>query len=135
MQRVSFRRMDEGKPTDYKFFSKLKDEFITPLLERILDALKDLDDSLVGHICEAKLLGSLNVTVFFSSITMVTQWVCIKTFVKFIAVINGLIVTKNFVSIGIKCHLIPIIVATRLHILHRWLMKFFHGHHLTLALS
>ena len=102
MQRVSSQRVEKGKLTNYKFFSKLKDEFITPLLERILDALKDLDDSFTGHMFEAKLLGSLNITVFFSSITMVTQWVWIKTFVKFIAVINDLIVTKNFVNAGIK---------------------------------
>jgi NAD(P)-dependent dehydrogenase (short-subunit alcohol dehydrogenase family) len=46
-----------------------------------------------------------------------------------------LIVEKNFVSLGIKCHLIPIMLAITLHILHRWFVKFFHGHHLTPALS
>ena len=49
MQRVSFRRMDEGTPADYAFLSRLEDEFVTALPERILDALKNLDNSLAGY--------------------------------------------------------------------------------------
>ena len=49
MQRISFRRMDEGTPTDYELLSRLEDEFVTTLPERILDALKNLDNSLAGY--------------------------------------------------------------------------------------
>ena len=49
MQKVSFRRMDEGTPTDYELLSRLEDEFVTALPERILDALKNLDNSLAGY--------------------------------------------------------------------------------------
>ena len=49
MQRVSFRRMDEGTPNDYELLSRLGDEFVTALPERILDALKNLDNSLAGY--------------------------------------------------------------------------------------
>ena len=49
MQRASFRRMDEGTPTDYELLSKLEDEFVSALPERIVNALKDLDNSLVGY--------------------------------------------------------------------------------------
>lgn len=42
-----------------------------------------------------------------------------KTPVKFIVVINGMIVVKNFVNVGIRCHLIPIVPAIRLHILNQ----------------
>ena len=49
MQRVSFRRMDEVTPTDYELLSRLEDEFVTALPERILDALKNLDNSLAGY--------------------------------------------------------------------------------------
>ena len=49
MERVSFRRMDEGTPTDFEFLSRLEDEFVKALPERILDALKDLDNSLAGY--------------------------------------------------------------------------------------
>ena len=50
----------------------------------------------------------------FKCIIMVTQWVLIKTPVKFIAAINGLIAVKNL-SVGIKCHLTPTIPAFRAH--------------------
>ena len=49
MQRISFRRMDEGTPTDYELLSRLEDEFVTTLPERILDALKNLDNSLADY--------------------------------------------------------------------------------------
>ena len=49
MQRVSFRRMDEGTPTDYELLSRLEDDFVTALPERILNALKNLDNSLAGY--------------------------------------------------------------------------------------
>ena len=49
MQRVSSRRMDEGTPNDYELLSRLEDKFVTALPERILDALKNLDNSLAGY--------------------------------------------------------------------------------------
>ena len=49
MQQVSFRRMDEGTPADYAFLSRLEDEFVTALPERILDAPNNLDNSLAGY--------------------------------------------------------------------------------------
>ena len=49
MQRVSFRRMAEGTPTDYELLSRLEDDFVTALPERILNALKNLDNSLAGY--------------------------------------------------------------------------------------
>ena len=49
MQRVSFRRMDEGTPTDYELLSRLEDDFVTALPERILNALKNLDNSMTGY--------------------------------------------------------------------------------------
>ena len=49
MQRVSSRRMDEGTPSDYELLSRLEDKFVTALPERILDALKNLDNSLAGY--------------------------------------------------------------------------------------
>ena len=90
---------------------------------------------LSGHKCEVESLGSLSIMVFFSFITVLTQWVWIKILAKFIVAINGLIVAKNFMSVVIKCHLILIILSIRLHILHRWFVKFFHGHYLTPAMS
>ena len=41
--------MDESTPTDYELLSRLEDEFVTALPERILDALKNLDNSLAGY--------------------------------------------------------------------------------------
>ena len=49
MQRVSFRRMDEGTPADYALLNRLEDEFVTALPERILDAPNNLDNSLAGY--------------------------------------------------------------------------------------
>ena len=49
MQQVSFRRMDEGTPADYALLNKLEDEFVAALPERILAALKGLEQSLVGY--------------------------------------------------------------------------------------
>ena len=49
MQRVSSRRMDEGTPIDYELLSRLEDEFFTVLPERIVDALKNLDNSLATY--------------------------------------------------------------------------------------
>ena len=49
MERVSFRRMDEGTPTDFEFLSRLEDEFVKALPKRILDALKELANSLVSY--------------------------------------------------------------------------------------
>ena len=49
MQQVSFRRMDEGTPADYALLNRLEDEFVTTLPERILAALKGLEQSLAGY--------------------------------------------------------------------------------------
>ena len=90
---------------------------------------------LSGHKCEVESLGSLSIMVFFSFITVLTQWLWIKILAKFIVAINGLIVAKNFLTVGIKCHLISIITPICLHILNSWFMKFLRGHCLTAALS
>lgn len=49
MQRINFGRMDEGTPTDYELLSRLEDEFVKALPKRILDALKELANSLVSY--------------------------------------------------------------------------------------
>ena len=49
MQQVSFRRMDEGTPTDYELLSRLEDEFVVALPERVIAALKDLARSRTGY--------------------------------------------------------------------------------------
>ena len=49
MQQVSFRRMDEGTPADYALLNKLEDEFVGALPERILAALRELEQSLAGY--------------------------------------------------------------------------------------
>ncbi len=46
---VSFIRMDEGTVQDYALLKKLENAYITALPERILLALKALDDTLVGY--------------------------------------------------------------------------------------
>ena len=46
MQRVSFRRMDEGTPVDYALLNRLEDEFVAALPNRIGAAIKDLEYSL-----------------------------------------------------------------------------------------
>ena len=49
MQQVSFRRMDEGTPADYALLKGLEDEFVAALPERILAALRELEQSLAGY--------------------------------------------------------------------------------------
>ena len=49
MQQVSFRRMDEGTTADYALLNRLEDEFVAALPERILTALKGLEQSLAGY--------------------------------------------------------------------------------------
>ena len=49
MQQVSFRRMDEGTPADYALLNSLEDEFVAALPERILAALRELEQSLAGY--------------------------------------------------------------------------------------
>ncbi len=49
MQRINFGRMDEGTPTDHELLSRLEDEFVKALPKRILDALKELANSLVSY--------------------------------------------------------------------------------------
>ena len=89
---------------------------VTILLQQTIPNLRQL---LSAPMCEAKSPGLLSITAFFRCITVGTQWVPIKTPVKFIGVINGLIAVKNFVNDGIRCHLTPIITAIRLRILNR----------------
>ena len=49
MSTVSFRRMDEGTVADYQFLHNLEQDYIRTLPDRILAALKELDDSLSGY--------------------------------------------------------------------------------------
>ena len=49
MQQVSFRSMDEGTPADYALLNRLEDEFVAALPERILAALRELEQSLSGY--------------------------------------------------------------------------------------
>lgn len=49
METVSFRRMDEGTPEDYAFLDKLEHEFVQALPERLLGALKGLQNTLAGY--------------------------------------------------------------------------------------
>ncbi len=49
MQQVSFRRMDEGTPADYALLNRLEEEFVAALPDRILAALRDLEQSLAGY--------------------------------------------------------------------------------------
>ena len=49
MQQVSFRHMDEGTPAYYALLNNLEDKFVKALPERILAALKELEQSLAGY--------------------------------------------------------------------------------------
>jgi predicted HD phosphohydrolase len=49
MQQVSFRRMYEGNATDYQLLNRLEDDFARDLPDRILAALQNLEQSLVGY--------------------------------------------------------------------------------------
>ena len=49
MQQVSFSRMDEGTPSDYALLNRLEEEFVAALPERILAALRELEQSLAGY--------------------------------------------------------------------------------------
>ena len=49
MQRVSFKRMDEGTSQDYAFLNALEDEFVLALPDRLLAALNGLEGSLAGY--------------------------------------------------------------------------------------
>lgn len=49
MSTVSFRRMDQGTVADYQFLHNLEQDYIRTLPDRILAALKELDDSLSGY--------------------------------------------------------------------------------------
>ena len=46
---VSFTRMDEGTAEDYQFLHTLEQDYIAQLPDRILHALKGLDNSLSGY--------------------------------------------------------------------------------------
>ena len=48
MQKVSFRRMDEGTSADFALLNRLENEFVAALPERILFALQELEQSLAG---------------------------------------------------------------------------------------
>ena len=45
MQKVSFRRMDEGTSADLALLNRLENEFVAALPERILSALQELEQS------------------------------------------------------------------------------------------
>lgn len=49
METVSFRRMQDGTPADYALLQRLEDEYVAGLPDRILDALRGLDDTLGGY--------------------------------------------------------------------------------------
>lgn len=49
MKTVSFRQMKDGTRADYEFLDGLEREYIAALPERILDALRALDNSLGGY--------------------------------------------------------------------------------------
>ena len=49
MKTVSFTRMDEGTTEDYAFLHGLERDYIASLPDRLLDALKGLDNSLTGY--------------------------------------------------------------------------------------
>ena len=49
MERVSFRRMDEGTVEDYQFLHRLEQDYIAKLPMRILNALETLNDTLSGY--------------------------------------------------------------------------------------
>lgn len=49
MKTVSFTRMDEGTTEDYAFLHVLERDYIASLPDRLLDALKGLDNSLAGY--------------------------------------------------------------------------------------
>jgi len=48
-QTVSFIRMDEGTVEDYQLLHKLEQDYVSQLPDRILQALKGLDNSLSGY--------------------------------------------------------------------------------------
>ena len=49
MQTVSFRQMKEGTKEDYDFLANLEAEYIKGLPDRILQALRDLENTLGGY--------------------------------------------------------------------------------------
>ena len=49
MVSVGFRRMDEGTAEDYALLDRLEHEFVHDLPDRLLDALKELKNSLAGY--------------------------------------------------------------------------------------
>lgn len=49
MEQVSFRRMDEGTKEDYALLHKYEAAYVAALPDRLLTALKRLDDSLAGY--------------------------------------------------------------------------------------
>ena len=48
MDKVNFKRMDDGTPEEYQFLHKREVEFTKNVSERIILALKNLDNSLPG---------------------------------------------------------------------------------------
>jgi len=49
MQTVSFRQMKDGTKADYEFLAQLEAQYIEGLPERVLEALRALDDTLGGY--------------------------------------------------------------------------------------
>ncbi|MBW4053136.1 MAG: HD domain-containing protein [Proteobacteria bacterium] len=49
MRTVSFRQMKDGTKAEYQFLDELEREYIRRLPDRILDALRALDDGLAGY--------------------------------------------------------------------------------------
>lgn len=49
MEQVSFRRMDEGTKEDYALLHRYESDYVAALPDRLLVALKRLDESLAGY--------------------------------------------------------------------------------------
>lgn len=49
MQQVSFTRMRDGTAKDYEFLTRLEEDYCARLPDRLLEALRALDDSLAGY--------------------------------------------------------------------------------------
>ena len=49
MNKVSFRRMEDGTAEEYEFLDKLEDTFKEGLVDRLMAALADLEHSLSGY--------------------------------------------------------------------------------------
>jgi len=49
MDKVNFRKMENGTAEDYAFLDKLEDKFKSDLPNRLIEALKGLQNSISGY--------------------------------------------------------------------------------------